>query len=133
MNTVNLIGRLTADPEVRYFESGKAIATFSIAITRTRDESDFFDVQAWEKTAEVIAQYCKKGSQIGIEGRLKQERWKDRDSGNNRSKVLVIATRIELLGAKDTAAGVPVSGSAPRPTAAVSQPDIEPNCDDFPF
>ena len=124
---------MTADPEVRYLESGKAIATFSIAIPRTRDESDFFDVQAWEKTAEVIAQYCKKGSQIGIEGRLKQERWKDRDSGNNRSKVMVIATRIELLGSKDAATGVSASGSAPRPTAAVSHPDIEPNYDDIPF
>ena len=130
MNTVSLIGRLTADPEMRYLESGKAIASFSIAITRTRDESDFFDVQAWDKTAEVIVQYCKKGSQIGIEGRLKQERWKDRDSGNNRSKVIIVANRIELIGARETAAA-PSASAAPRPAAAVSSPDLD--YDSMPF
>lgn len=129
MNTVSLIGRLTADPEMRYLESGKAITSFSIAITRTRDESDFFDVQAWDKTAEVIVQYCKKGSQIGIEGRLKQERWKDRDSGNSRSKVVIVASRIELLGAREAAA--PSASAAARSTAAASSPDLD--YDSMPF
>jgi single-strand DNA-binding protein len=134
MNSVNLIGRLTADPEVRYLESGKAIATFSIAITRTRDESDFFDVQAWEKTADVVSQYCKKGSQIGIEGRLRQERWQDRETQKPRSKVIVIANRIELLGSKDSAAGVPASGAAPRPTAFVSPTKyVDTDYDSIPF
>jgi len=131
MNTVSLIGRLTADPEMRYLDSGKAIASFSIAITRTRDESDFFDVQAWDKTAEVIVQYCKKGSQIGIEGRLKQERWKDRESGNNRSKVIIVANRIELLGGRDAAAAVPSGIAAPQPTAAAISPDLD--YDSMPF
>ena len=61
MNSVSLIGRLTADPETRYFESGKVVAKFSIAVNRTKDEADFFEIEAWEKTAEVVSQYCKKG------------------------------------------------------------------------
>jgi single-strand DNA-binding protein len=128
MNSVNLIGRLTADPEVRYLESGKAIATFSIAITRTRDESDFFDVQAWEKTAEVVSQYCKKGSQVGIEGRLRQERWQDRETQKPRKNVVVIANRIELLGSKDSAAGVSSPITTPRPESFVDT-----NYDSMPF
>ncbi|ABW31453.1 single-stranded DNA-binding protein [Acaryochloris marina] len=74
MNTVNLIGRLTADPQMRYFEFGKVIAKFHLAINRTKDETDFFEIEAWEKTAEVIGQYCQKGSQIGVSGSLLQER-----------------------------------------------------------
>lgn len=54
MNTVNLIGRLTADPNMRYFESGKVIAKFHLAVNRTKEEADFFEVEAWEKSAEVI-------------------------------------------------------------------------------
>ena len=80
MNSVSLIGRFTADPEIRYLDSGKAVAKFSIAVNRNREESDFFDVEAWEKTAEVIGQYCKKGSQVGVSGSLHQERWKECDS-----------------------------------------------------
>jgi hypothetical protein len=57
MNSVSLIGRLTADPEIRYLDSGKAVAKFSIAVNRNREEADYFEVEAWEKTAEVIGQY----------------------------------------------------------------------------
>ncbi|MBW4554186.1 MAG: single-stranded DNA-binding protein [Aphanocapsa sp. GSE-SYN-MK-11-07L] len=100
MNTVALIGRLTADPEVRYLDSGKAIAKFSLAISRTKEETDYFEVEAWEKTAEIIADYCKKGSQIGVTGSLLQQRWKDTTTGANRSKVVIRAARVELLSVK---------------------------------
>lgn len=100
MNTVNLIVRLTADPNMKYFESGKVIAKFHLAVNRTKNEADFFEVEAWEKSAEVIGQYCKKGSQIGVSGRLLQERWPDKTTGANRSKVVVRCQRVELLGSK---------------------------------
>ena len=98
MNSVSLIGRLTADPETRYFESGKVVAKFSIAVNRTKDEADFFEIEAWEKTAEVVSQYCKKGSQVGISGSLVQERWKDKTTDTNRSKVLCDAVDWSCLG-----------------------------------
>jgi single-strand DNA-binding protein len=100
MNTVALIGRLTADPEVRFLDSGKAIAKFTLAINRSKEETDYFEVEAWEKTAEIISDYCKKGSQIGVSGSLLQQRWRDATTGANRSKVVIRAARVELLSAK---------------------------------
>lgn len=100
MNSVNLIDRLTADPQMKYFESGKTIAKFYLAVNRTKDETDFFEMEAWEKTAEVVGQYCKKGSQVGVSGRLLQECWPDKTTGANRSKVVVRCQRVELLGSK---------------------------------
>jgi single-strand DNA-binding protein len=105
MNTVSLIGRLTADPELRYFETGKSVAKFSIAVNRTKEEADFFEIEAWEKTAEVVGQYCRKGSQVGISGSLVQERWKDKTTGTGRSKVVVRCSRLELLGSRPEGEG----------------------------
>ena len=105
MNSVSLIGRFTADPEIRYLDSGKAVAKFSIAVNRNKEEADYFEVEAWEKTAEVIGQYCKKGTQVGVSGSLHQERWKDKNIGTGRSKVVVRCARIELLGSKQESEG----------------------------
>jgi single-strand DNA-binding protein len=116
MNSVSLIGRLTADPETRYFESGKVVAKFSIAVNRTKEEADFFEIEAWEKTAEVVSQYCKKGSQVGITGSLVQERWKDKTTDTNRSKVVVRCNRLELLGSRPEGEG---QGQSYAPSAAV--------------
>ena len=129
MNSVSLIGRLTADPELRYFESGKSVAKFSIAVNRTKDEADFFEIEAWEKTAEVAGQYCRKGSQVGISGSLVQERWQDKTTGTNRSKVVVRCSRLELLGSRAENEGqgyVPPETQpqsyAPQPAYTAPQP-----------
>lgn len=103
MNNLNLIGNLGGDPEIRYMESGLCIAKFSLAFNRLEKgekTTDWFDVTAFGKTAETIANYVKKGSQIGITGSLRQEKWVDRESGGNRSKVVVICERLTLLGGK---------------------------------
>ncbi|MCG9893585.1 MAG: single-stranded DNA-binding protein, partial [Thermosynechococcaceae cyanobacterium MS004] len=120
MNSANLIGRLTVDPEIRYFESGKSVAKFSIAVDRNKEETDFFELEAWEKTAEVVAQYCKKGSQVGVSGSLIQERWKDKTTGTGRSKVVIRCSRIELLGARPDGEGqgTAVPSSVPQPAYA---------------
>ena len=132
MNTVNLIGRITADPNMKYFESGKVIAKFHLAVNRTKNEADFFEVEEWEKSAEVIGQYCKKGSQIGVSGRLLQERWPDKTTGANRSKVVVRCQRVELLGSKSeqasgnttapTPSHAPVQTQKPQPQKQVAPP-----------
>ena len=64
MNTVVLSGRMTKDPELKYTSGGKANARFTLAVQRTKDEADFVNCVAWEKTAETIVEYFKKGSQI---------------------------------------------------------------------
>ena len=72
MNYVSLIGRLTKDPELKYSQSGKAFCKFTIAVTRefNREEADFINCVAWDKRAETIAEYLKKGRRIAVQGRL---------------------------------------------------------------
>nr|DAD67170.1 MAG TPA: single strand binding protein [Podoviridae sp. ctRkj24] len=75
MNHFVGIGRLTRDPEVRYTQSGKACAKFTLAIDRRKSgdgnqQADFIQCVAWEKTAEIISQYCAKGKKIAVEGRI---------------------------------------------------------------
>ena len=101
-NKVILIGNLTKDPDLRYTTAGMAIANFSLAINRKytsdgekKEEVDFFDIEAWDKLAELISEYLKKGSPVLIDGRLKQERWED--NGKQRSRVKVVAQGIQFL------------------------------------
>jgi single-strand DNA-binding protein len=129
MNSVHLVGRLTAEPELRYFESGKSVAKFRIAVNRTKEEADFFEIEAWDKTAEVAGQYCRKGSQVGISGSLVQERWKDKTTGTGRSKVVVRCSRLELLGSRPESEGQGYAqpeaqhqSYAPQPAYAAPQP-----------
>ena len=72
MNYVSLLGRLTKDPELKYSQSGKAFCKFTIAVTRefNREEADFINCVAWDKRAEAIAEYLRKGRRIAIQGRL---------------------------------------------------------------
>lgn len=72
MNNVNLTGRLTQDVVLRKTQSGKSVTNFTLAVNRNfnRSESDFISCQAWGKTAELICQYCNKGSQVGISGEI---------------------------------------------------------------
>ena len=81
LNVIHLIGRVGRDPEVKYFESGKVKCTLTIAVNRIKKDEppDWFDLELWDKTAEIAANYVKKGSQIGIKGSLKIETWNDRN------------------------------------------------------
>jgi single-strand DNA-binding protein len=102
LNVVHLIGRVGRDPEIKYFESGKVKCTLTLAVNRIkRDEPpDWFDLELWDKTAEIAANYVKKGSQIGIKGSLKIEAWNDRNSGANRSKPIIRVDKLDLLDSK---------------------------------
>ena len=102
-NKVILMGNLTKDPELRYTSSGLAVATFSLAINRKtaregekKEEVDFFDIEAWDKQAELCSEYLSKGRSVLIEGRLKQDRWED-ETGGKRSRVKIVATTIQFL------------------------------------
>ena len=106
-NKVILLGNLTRDPEVKYLQSGAAIANVSLAVNRTwfdqksnekKEEVTFVEVTAFGRTAEVIGEYCIKGKPLMVEGRLKLEQWEDKQSGQKRSKLIVIAEDIQLLG-----------------------------------
>jgi single-strand DNA-binding protein len=103
VNNVTLIGRLTRDAEFRHTNNGKAVSKFSLAVNKRskieehwKDEAGFFDIILWGQLAETLSQYLIKGKQIAVTGELTQERWEH--DGQNRSKVVVTAATIQLLG-----------------------------------
>ena len=102
INSVTLVGRAGRDPEVRYFESGTVVANLTMAVNRRNrnDEPDWFNLEIWGKQAQVAADYVKKGSLIGITGSFKLDKWKDRNTGEDRNKPVVRVDRLELLGSK---------------------------------
>lgn len=102
LNCVNLVGRVGADPEIRFFESGSAKATLSLAVRRRAKDAppDWFNIELWGKTAEIAANYIRKGDQIGVNGYLKIETWSDRTTGTLRSKPVVNANQLHLLGSR---------------------------------
>ena len=123
MNSVNLIGRLTADPELKTTTSGKSVTSFSIAVNKDRDNVDYFDIVAWNKTAELITKHFRKGSQIGIEGRLNTRKWED-NNGNKRKAVEVVVNSITFCGKKEDGGAPGTSYSAPQATTAAPPDDF---------
>lgn len=103
MNKFIGVGRLAQDPEVRYTQSGKAVASFNLAVNRygQKDAADFIPIVAWEKLAEVIGNNLKKGSQVLVEGRM-QVRSYETQEGQKRYVTEVIAQNIEFMGSKKT-------------------------------
>lgn len=107
INRFVVIGNLTADAVIEYTPSGQPVAKFSIAVNRTTkrgdqwaEETSYFDVQMFGKTAESLRSYLPKGKTVGIDGWLKQDRWQDKQTGGWRSKVVINANDIQLLGGK---------------------------------
>lgn len=100
MNKIILIGNVTADPNLGHTQGGKAYCNFSLAVSRqsSKDEVDFINCTAWEKTAEVIAEYCKKGSRVAVDGRLRVE--KKNDNGKNMTFTKVLVSSVEFLNSK---------------------------------
>jgi len=124
INKVILIGRIVRDPELRYTQSGTPVASFSIANGKTwtqngekKEETSFFNCVAWSKAGEIITQYCKKGSQICIDGRLQQRSWEDQN-GNKRQSVEIVVESFQFLTPK----GGQQESSSPR-----KESDIEDN------
>jgi len=130
INQVILMGRLTRDPEQRTTSTGKIIASFSIAVDRggMDDATDFFDVTAWEKLAELVVKYLGKGRRVLVQGRLRQDSWDDKETGKKRSKVEVVATDVTFLdGPNEGADGGQSSAPkvASKKTADVVIEDID--------
>ena len=90
LNHISIMGRLTRDPELRYTQSGTAVASFTVAVDRDyaaqgqQRETDFIDCVAWRQGGEFVSKYFSKGSMIVVDGRLQSRKWQDRD-GNNRT------------------------------------------------
>jgi len=103
LNVVTLVGRVGGDPDVKYFESGKVLCKLTLAVnrrTKNSDQPDWFNLEIWGKTAEIAANYVRKGAQIGVTGSLRFDHWQDRNTGSNRSKPVIRVDLLDLLGSK---------------------------------
>jgi single-strand DNA-binding protein len=139
-NNVQLGGNLTRDPEIRVTPKGTQVLSCSLGVNRkwkddsgqTREEATFVEFEAWGKTAEIIAKYHKKGSQIFIYGRLKFQTWEDKTSGQKRNKLTVVAEGFEFIGGSPKPAGTigpEAVGAAARGPGTPKEPVDE----DVPF
>jgi single-strand DNA-binding protein len=147
-NKVILVGNLTRDPELRYTPKGLAIAKIGLAVNRNwtsesgekKEEVTFVDVDSFGRQAETLAQYMKKGSPILIEGRLRLDQWDDKQTGQKRSRLGVVAEGFQFLGGGnrgESGGEAPRRPSAPQSAPAPSpesEPDVPPHeGDDVPF
>ncbi len=103
-NKVILMGNLTRDPEVRYTPNGIAVASFAIAVNRkykqgdeTKEEVSYIDIVVFGKQAESCGQYINKGDSVLIDGRLQQRRWDDKETGQKRNKIEVVAQSVNFM------------------------------------
>jgi len=135
-NQVILIGNLTRDPEMRVTPKGTALCKFGLAVNRSykdesgnvREEVNFFDIDAWGKQAEVIAKFMTKGRPIFIQGRLKQDTWDDKTTGQKRSKVSVVLENFQFIGSREGGAqpGAPATGGSDEGIDQTSAPPARP-------
>ena len=148
LNRVLLIGNLTRDPDLRYTPKGTAVTQIALAINRVytgedgerKEETTFVDVTLWARLAEIAGQYLKKGRPVFIEGRLQLDTWDDKQTGQKRSKLRVVAENIQLLGTRQEgelpAAPEPRRTSSTTPPPARTEPrdpDLDSEPGDIPF
>jgi single-strand DNA-binding protein len=134
VNKVILIGNLGRDPEVRYTTSGQAVANFSMATKEVfndrsgtkQERTEWHNIVAWAKLAEICGQYLKKGSQVYVEGRLTTRSYEAKDGSGKRYVTEIVAQSIQFLGGRPGAgrgdeaeyrggAGAPAGGDEPAP------------------
>lgn len=96
MNSVNIIGNIGHDLELRYTGSGKAVLNFNIAVSDFRDETDWFRVTLWNKQAENTAEYCRKGSKVAVSGRLTTNQFTNKE-GQEVKQVEIVGINIDFL------------------------------------
>ena len=104
LNKVILMGRITADPELKHTPSNVAVCTFSLAVNRrfNRNETDFIDIITWRQQAEFVSKYFSKGQQMVVVGALQTRTWEDKN-GNKRKSVEVVVDEVHFADSKRTA------------------------------
>jgi len=130
VNKVILVGNVGQDPEVRYTASGVPVAKVSLATNERfkdrndqwQDRTEWHSIVAWQRLAEIVGEYVRKGSKLYVEGKLETSTWEDRQNGENKYRTQIVARDIVLLGSRDTGDGakeeLPSSDSRPESTSA---------------
>ena len=144
VNKVILIGRLGKDPEVKYTPSGAPVAKFSLATDEVfkdrsgeqQNRTEWHNIVAWNKLAEICGQYLTKGKLVYIEGSIQSRQWEDQ-AGNKRTSYDIVARTMQMLGSKAdsdraaaAAAAVPAAERAPVEKPPASEPPAEPEITD---
>lgn len=122
INKAILIGNLGSDPEVRYTQSGAAVANFNIATTekwkgqdgQMQEQTEWHRIVAFARLGEICGEYLSKGSKVYIEGRIQTRKWEDRD-GNARYTTEIVAKEMKMLDSKGTSAGATDYGTQEPP------------------
>lgn len=106
MNSINLIGNICNDVELKTTSKGKSVCSFNLAVKRpfSKETTDFLPVVCWEKQAEMVSKYCKKGNCIGITGVMTTRKYQDRE-GNNRTAFEVVANNVQFIDSKRSESG----------------------------
>jgi len=147
LNKAQIIGRLTRDPEIRTTPNGTNVASFSVATSfnwtdqqgQKKEQTEFHNVVAWRKLADIVGQYLKKGSQVYIEGRMQTRSWDDKTSGQKRYRTEIVADNMIMLaraGSSNTNASSGMSTATTpveQPEPAAEIPDIQIDNSDIPF
>lgn len=148
VNKVILVGNLGKDPEVRYSPNGSAMANVTIATAESwkdkqtgekQEKTEWHRVVFFNRLAEIVGEYLKKGSQVYIEGRLQTRKWQGQD-GQDRYTTEIVANEMQMLGGRPGGGGTsdwssqqPAQNSAPAQTAPASAPPSDDFDDDVPF
>ena len=148
LNKAILIGNLTRDPELKAIPSGNKVCTFSIATNRTykdangvrQEKTDYHNIVVWGKTAENVATYMKKGSQILVEGRMETRSWDDAATNTKKYRTEIIADTVQF-GSKNTGTSTsPAPSQSSSPSAkkeeeidTIDYPEEQINAEDIPF
>ncbi|PYY13379.1 MAG: single-stranded DNA-binding protein [Acidobacteria bacterium] len=111
VNKVILVGNLGKDPEIKYTSTGTPVAKFSLATNegykdksgQWQDRTEWHNIVAWQRLAEIVGEYVKKGSKVYIEGRLQTSSWDDKETGQKKYKTEIIANELVLLGGRGEA------------------------------
>jgi single-strand DNA-binding protein len=145
VNKVILVGNLGKAPEVRYTSGGQAVANLRIATSRSwtdkqsgqkKEEKEWHDVEVWGKQAEQCGEYLSKGRQVYVEGRLKTDKWQDKQSGQDRYRVKIVADTVRFLGGGGRGAGRAPGEEPAGPPAGFEEgapPSNGGGGDDIPF
>lgn len=143
LNCCVIMGRLTADPELKTTASGLSVTSFSVAVDRgyarpgEEKQTDFINVVAWRQTAEFVTKYFHKGSMIAVQGSLQSRSYEDKN-GNKRTAYEVVASNVSFCGSKAEsgtggAANVNTSNNASYSNAGTEDFSTVVDDDDFPF
>lgn len=143
INKAILIGNLGKDPELRYTPAGQPVASFTLATTerwtdrngQRQDRTEWHNIVAWGKLAELVNQYLKKGRSAYVEGRITTRSWDDRD-GNKKYRTEIVANQIQFLGSGSSSNGADYDSVLDNNNSGINQQGSEPESvieDDLPF